>query len=76
MHCPNAYCKHHDTNLTDHLELGTICDEHEDDLEDTLEYYRKIGGIGKLVPNPYTPLEEILGEIIYIDNLALYYIYM
>ena len=52
MHCPNAYCKTHDTVVTEHPEIGWICDEHEDDLGDTVAFYRKAGGIGNLVRNP------------------------
>ena len=60
IHCPNAYCRGHNTVLTDHPELGRICNEHEDEMEDTLEFYRKAGGVKHLVPNPNVPLEEVL----------------
>ena len=44
IHCPNAYCKKHDGDLMEHKELGTICDEHEDDIQDLIEFYRTVAG--------------------------------
>ena len=28
----------------EHKELGTICDEHEDDIQDLIEFYRTVAG--------------------------------
>ena len=56
MHCPNAYCKTHNTVLRTHAQLRTICDEHEDDLEDTLDFYKGVGGVENIVPHPNVPL--------------------
>ena len=41
-----------------HEVLGDICDEHEHEIEALVEYYRKKGGVGHLVPNPSVPLVE------------------
>ena len=41
-----------------HEELGDICNEHEHEIEELVEYYRKKGGVGHLVPNPSVPLVE------------------
>ena len=30
MHCPNAYCKVHNSSLGTHSYLGNICNEHDD----------------------------------------------
>ena len=56
IHCPNAYCKAHDSVLKKHKELGKICDEHNDDIDDLVNFYRDVGGIQHLVPNPNEPL--------------------
>ena len=38
-------------------ELGKICDEHnDDDIKDLVNFYRGVGGIQHLVPNPNVPL--------------------
>ena len=37
-------------------ELGKICDEHNDDIDDLVNFYRDVGGIQHLVPNPNVPL--------------------
>ena len=59
MHCPNAYCKTHNDVLRSHPQLGVVCDEHDDDLEDTLAFYKEVvGGIANLLPNPNVPLEQ------------------
>lgn len=58
MHCPNAYCKTHDIAVSAHGELGNICDEHEDDMDDLLAFYRSVGGVSKLVPHPNVIPEE------------------
>lgn len=56
IHCPNAYCKAHGKSLTEHQELGKICDEHKDEIADLVKFYRKIkGGIKTLVPHPNVP---------------------
>jgi len=52
IHCPNAYCKTHDSALQKHPELGTICDEHQDNIMDLINFYRRIGGVGHLLQNP------------------------
>lgn len=52
IHCPNAYCKTHNTVLKKHDELGTICDEHKDDLADLILFYKASGGIQHLVTSP------------------------
>ena len=46
--------------LTEHPELKTICDEHEDDLEDTVEFYRKVGGVQYVLPHPNCAPDEML----------------
>ena len=46
--------------LTEHAELKTICDEHEDDLEDTVEFYRKVGGVQYVIPHPNVAPDEML----------------
>ena len=46
--------------LTEHPELKTICDEHEDDLEDTVEFYRKVGGVQYVIPHPNVAPDEML----------------
>ena len=57
IHCPTAYCKAHDSVLKEHKELGKICDEHnDDDINDLVVFYRSVGGIQHLVPNPNVPL--------------------
>ena len=59
IHCPNAYCKTHDNVLLEHEELGKICNEHHEDIEDLITFYRKIpGGISSVTPNPHVPLPE------------------
>ncbi|XP_059080477.1 uncharacterized protein LOC131878504 isoform X2 [Tigriopus californicus] len=62
MHCPNAYCKTHDMAVNAHEELGNICDEHEDDLDDLLAFYRSVGGVTKLVPHPNVTPEETAAD--------------
>ena len=53
IHCPNAYCSEHNTVIFHHPELGRICDEHEEDIEHLIEFYRKVeGGVSTLVPHP------------------------
>ena len=53
IHCPNAYCKTHDNVLMEHKELGKICDEHQDDVEDLISFYRRVpGGVRTLVSDP------------------------
>lgn len=59
IHCPNAYCKAHNSVLKKHKELGSICDEHKDDIMDLVMFYRAVGGIKHLVPNPNVPLTEV-----------------
>ena len=59
IHCPNAYCKAHNSVLKKHKELGSICDEHKDDIMDLIMFYRAVGGIKHLVPNPNVPLTEV-----------------
>lgn len=63
IHCPNAYCKSHNSAISNHSELGNICNEHIDDFEDILAFYREVGGIDKLVPNPHTALDDVLGKV-------------
>jgi len=41
-HCPNAYCKNHDSAIKTHPQLGQICDEHKDELGDLLKFFVKI----------------------------------
>ena len=41
-----------------HKELGAISDEHKDDIDNLVLFYRAIGGIQHLVPNPNVPLEK------------------
>jgi hypothetical protein len=61
MHCPNAYCKSHDTVLTKHPQLATICDEHEDDMDDTIQFYgRTKEGVKYLIPHPNVTMEEMM----------------
>ena len=56
IHCPNAFCKAHGKTLTEHNELGKICDEHKDEIADLVKFYRKIkGGVKTLVPHPNVP---------------------
>ena len=53
IHCPNAYCSEHNTVIFDHPELGRMCDEHEEDIGNLIEFYRKVeGGVSSLPPNP------------------------
>ena len=53
IHCPNAYCTEHDNVIFDHPELGRMCDEHEEDIENLLQFYRSIdGGVSTLPSNP------------------------
>ncbi len=52
MHCPNAYCRDHNGVLSDHPDLRIICDEHEEELEDTIAYYKSVGGVQKLLAHP------------------------
>ena len=59
IHCPNAYCKAHNSILKKHKELGSICDEHKGDITDLVLFYRAVGGIKHLVPNPSVPLTEV-----------------
>ena len=56
IHCPNAYCKHHEKSLKNHNELGMICDEHKDEIGDLVMFYRKMkGGVKNLCPHPNVP---------------------
>jgi len=41
-HCTNAYCKSHDAVIRPHPLLGSICDEHKDDIADLIKFYQKI----------------------------------
>jgi hypothetical protein len=41
-HCSNAYCKNHNSAIRSHPQLGTICDEHKDDLADLVKFYFKV----------------------------------
>ena len=53
LHCPNAYCKKHDTAVKPHPQLGLICDEHLDDFEDILNFYKVINEpIEMVLQNP------------------------
>ena len=65
IHCPNAYCKKHDSILMEHKELGVICDEHEDDVEDLLAFYRQIvGGVSTRVNNPNIPQGKSVPQLL------------
>ena len=60
IHCPNAYCKAHDSVLKEQKEIGKICDEHnDDDINDLVNFCRGAGGIQHMVPNPNVPLSEV-----------------
>lgn len=59
IHCPNAYCKAHNTALRHHDELGSICDEHKDDIGDLILYYRRYGGIENLISHPSMAIAEV-----------------
>jgi len=53
----------HDGVLTDHPELRMICDEHADDLDDMIEFYRLVeGGVDTLVPNPNVNISRVSGK--------------
>merc|ERR1719273_1221659 len=65
IHCPNAYCKTHNSVLKKHEELGNICDEHKDDISDLVKFYRRTGGIKNLVPNPNVPLSKVRPQTTY-----------
>ena len=56
IHCPNGYCESHNI-LKDHDELGSICDEHKDDIPDLIKFYRRVGGIEYLCKDPNYPNE-------------------
>ena len=45
--------------MKEHKELGKICDEHSDDINALVNFYRDVGGIQHLVPNPNVPLSEV-----------------
>ena len=48
MHCPNAYCKQHKDITTTNTKLGSVCDEHEEEitfLEETVK-------LAEVLPNP------------------------
>merc|ERR1719342_802301 len=48
----------------EHKELGTICDEHEDDIQDLIEFYRTVaGGVSTLVKNPNVPQDQMLLQL-------------
>ena len=68
IHCPNAYCKSHNNALKIHDELGTICDEHKDDIPDLILFYRQVGGIDHLVPNPNVAISEIPARLQRLEN--------
>lgn len=59
-HCPNAYCKAHNSTLRRHPFLKLLCDEHDEDVEDMVAFYREAGGVDHLVPNPNVALEEVV----------------
>merc|ERR1712223_583045 len=55
IHCPNAYCKTHNSALKKHEELGHICDEHKDDIGVLVKFYRRTGSIKDVFdPNAMT----------------------
>ena len=60
IHCPNAYCVDHDNVIFDHSELGRMCDEHEEDIENLLEFYRTVtNGVASLPANPNINLGNV-----------------
>ena len=68
IHCPNAYCLEHDNVVFEHPELGRMCDEHEEDIENLIRFYRDVvGGVSSLPHNPNT----IDGNIISINQYSI-----
>ncbi|QQP48669.1 Uncharacterized protein FKW44_009049 [Caligus rogercresseyi] len=40
VHCPNAYCRQHESNLEEHPSLKSLCNEHDpEDIDSLLSYY-------------------------------------
>ena len=53
IHCPNAYCRLHKREfLTQHRELASICNEHEDEIDFMLDCLRMGGGLAEILPSP------------------------
>ena len=59
IHCPNAYCASHDSDLKNHPTLGNICNEHTDEFGDILKFYNKTG-VEQLVQDPNQPRKFIV----------------
>ena len=70
IHCPNAYCKKHDADLMEHSELGTICDEHEDDVEDLIQFYRQVVGGTQVYFNEINPEVESIFLFVVLSGVS------
>ena len=56
-HCPNAYCAEHADVVTISEQLGSVCNEHVDEIEFLEE---TVTNLSELLANPYPTQQELL----------------
>ena len=57
QHCPNAYCADHADVVTTSEQLGSVCNEHVDEIEFLEE---TVTNLAELLPNPHPTQQQIL----------------
>ena len=71
IHCPNAYCAKHGSDLKVHPVLGKICNEHADEFEDLLKFYQKTAAVEKLVQDPNQPIKFVSKGTSFVSSFSL-----
>ena len=56
-HCPNAYCADHADVVTTSDQLGSVCNEHVDEIEFLEE---TVTNLAELLANPHPTQQELL----------------